>query len=454
MRSFSLEEDLQVTFQLLSGESDSVRVPRSITSWELHHLALSIFPAADANLFFQCTPLKKEYDQPLVAVQEPAVSVDTVLVGGTITDSFIDLMREGRFCTASRFLQIAPKVALLRDASDSTALSWAAYCSRRSLHSPDLICRLLNKARDHVRQPCKGLRFLPLHDAAWGNAPTIVAILLCAAFPSAVHARAKDGSTPQDVGMYHHHRTFCWPRVDELLESAKKLRTQFKHARSLSAARRLGTGNKVVAMVKLKLLEAAVADCLGLPHAIAARVADFVETPVLEQLSAKQAWISHAAAANDNVDLDLHAAANDNIDLDVGASREGVGRRRQRRLLNGRNADVRCGQRGRQRPSRGRCLRVSNCVQQTDPDSVEHIREAHIKGHFAGFRRARNSKCSFRSVSEVAVGSVVHRLISHTVRAVQKEETEPRAVWPDKMQLFNDRARDRDAKYEVAFSTS
>lgn len=452
MGSFPMQEDLKVTFQLLSGENESIKVPRDITDWELHQAATSIFSTDDLKLFLSCTPLGKDCHQPLIAVQHSEVQINTVLagsaLGGTLVDSFIDLMRAGRFGMASTVLRRVSKVAVLQDSSDHTALAWAAYFSKRSIQSFDLICQLLNRAGHHARKPCRGMGFLPLHEAAWGNAPTAVAVLLCAAWPSAVYARARDGSLPHDIGKYY-HGDFGWPFAQKLLELADKLRVHLQHVRSLSALRRTSTANKFVKL-QHRLLEGAVVDCLRLPHGIAKRVTDFVESPVLEDL------VRHPLSTQTGND-----ALNPNGDANAAlgtlkVQNQSMPAQKPQKLLPGFHAAARPAGLKRPRPPRGRFLRGSNFVQQTDLESVEHTRETYIKerGQLAGFHRVRNRKCSFRSVTEVTVSSIVHRLMAHTVHAVQEKYTQTRAVWPEKTQLFKDRARERDAKYEDKFSTS
>lgn len=456
-------EDVEVTFQLMSGDRSSVRVPRDITSWELHQLATSLFDRSDLKIFWGCTLLTLDHDRPLVVVEQTDVCLHVVLQGGKALDSFIDLIRRGKFSTASMMLHRQPKLAALRDSSDNTALAWAAYHATQSLDSMNLICHLLSKAQHLVKVPCKGLRFLPLHEAAWGNAPTAVAVVLCAAYPSAVYARAKDRSTPHDVGRYY-HRNFAWPAVDKLLEMAENLRAQCKLVRSLQAVRHSATVHQF-GLLQLGFLEQDVAACLGLPMSIAARVADLVDAAVPTFIrNALAAFHSNEAYHSNNENLSSSRSqfsfdsrvmtVDSQSDVPENPSHAAMPlqnpekpshcRRRSKRQM-----DDHAGRR-RQRPPRGRCLRASNCFHQIDVESVEYVREAFSKerGRFAGFRRVRNRKCIFPIMIEVAVGSVIHRLLAHSVCAVRDKDTEPRAVWPDKKQLLKDRTRDRDAKYE------
>jgi len=444
MDTFSSQADVDVSFQSLSGENYSTKVSCDITGVELHQLAASMF-CRDVKLFLECAPLAKDWQQPLLAIQQPVVVMQTILGGSTVVDSLINSIQRGCFDSASLMLQRQPKVAMLRDSSDNTTLAWAAYCARRSPHPLDLINCLLNKAKPLVRVACNGLRFLPLHEAALGNAPTSVAVLLCAAYPAAVHMKAKDGSTPHDVGRYH-HGIFAWPCVDKLLEMAKSLRTQLKTVRSLKAARRSATVNRIT-VLKPQFLDAAIVGCFGLPHSLATRVAEFVGSFVLERPRTQQVAFEADSQAesvnNTTLDNDINPMS---TQIPFDGRKPEIKSQRQRRRVH----DMRCAGPRRQHPSRGRCARVSTCSQQTDLESVEHIREAAPKeqGQFAGLHRARHRKCSFQTVTEVAVGVVVHRLLSHTVRAVREKDIECRMTWPEKKQLWKDRARDRDVKYD------
>lgn len=453
MAGFSEQEYLGVTFQLLSGESESFSVSRSTNCAELYELAASSFGVAEVGLFWGCSRLGAAYDQPLKNANDAEVIISTVLVGGSITNSFINLVREGRFSAASKVLCKVPKLAELPDESGNTALSWVAYFSRRSLHSLDLICHLLNKVPRHARLACKGFGFLALHEAAWGNAPTAVAVLLCAAYPAAVNARAKDGSTPHDVGRYY-HRNFGWPSAETLLELAQKLRIQLQHARSLSAVRSASFTNRfpVVKPDLPNLLPRAIVNCLQVPCGVAARVAMFLATPVLEQLSG--AWYSRDeipySAENNNDEVPYNADNNCDSPAVVLPALKARYTHLQQPQKN-QDGMVTCKPpTRRQRPPRGRCLRSSDLCKQINPDWVEHIRDFATKerGQLAGFRRARHERCGFKSITEVMVGAIVYRMSAYTVRAVTEKQTADRAVWPSKKQLFKDRARERFAKYE------
>jgi hypothetical protein len=458
MDNLSAEMNLRVAFQSLSGESHSVKVSRYITGLELHELAALMF-CREVKLFLESLPLGKDWNQPLTAVQQSNIVVHTILHGGTTTcmDSLINLIRDRNFSSASLMLQRQPKLAhmraVLRDSSDNTALAWAAYCSRRCPHPLDLINRLLNKAKHLVHVRCHGLRFLPLHEAAWGNAPPDVAVLLCAAYPAAVNAKANDGSTPHDVGRYH-HANFAWPCVDKLVELARNLRMQIKQERSLKAVRRSVTVKPSLTL-KPRFLDGAIVGCLGLPHFLAAQVADFVfDNPVLGKLNAHESRseaTSQALVGSSKSDNDIHMNSQNMPHVQHSDARS----KRRHQLVYEAGVDMRRAGPGRQRPPRGRCSGVSTCLTRTCIEFVELNREAEIKerGQFAGFRRARHRKSTFQSLTEVTVGMTVHRLCAHTVHAVREKEIESKMRWPEKKLLFNFRTRDRDAKYEALLPT-
>merc|ERR1719379_1401585 len=87
-------------------------------------------------------------------------------------------------------------------------------------------------------------------------------------------------------------------------------------------------------------------------------------------------------------------------------------------------------------------LENPGAVQSDDGDGIEYRQEGIVKsrGHLAGARRVRHSRCSFRGITEVIIANLsvkgagraftVHRLKGHVVRRVccevQHEAARPR----------------------------
>jgi len=70
-------------------------------------------------------------------------------------------------------------------------------------------------------------RFLPLHEAAWGQAPAEIATVICAASPEALTDRGglPGGQTPHELGLYYQRRgnRFSWPEPEQMLQRAGSL---------------------------------------------------------------------------------------------------------------------------------------------------------------------------------------------------------------------------------------
>jgi len=216
---------VSVVFVALSGECHQLRVPRDTTSFDLHCLAAACFGRKSLCLSLGSMVLPADIWQPLLGTQdkEVIINVTKTIHLGVEGGSWIDLIKRRRWEAACGILDMhacPADLVRLRDEHGDSALSWAAYYASTRPGAVVLIRRILAIAPAEARVLSSGTGFLPLHEAAWGNAAPAVAILLCASYPDAIYARARPGGeTPHQVGKAM-HRSFTWPSPEGLLQAA------------------------------------------------------------------------------------------------------------------------------------------------------------------------------------------------------------------------------------------
>merc|ERR1711933_387454 len=121
---------------------------------------------------------------------------------------------------------------------------------------------------------------LPLHGAAWANAPTWVAVMICAAAEkgpaAALEATTRRGETAYDIGLYHHPGNFRWPPASEIFQRAERL----KMRRQCAALREaLGTCAGLALAPTLQYLCEALTRRLRLSCTAAERLLKYLAPP-------------------------------------------------------------------------------------------------------------------------------------------------------------------------------
>lgn len=318
---------------------------------------------------------------------------------------FIELLSSSQFSCALSLLRSSPQPASLAeecDASGDTALSWAVYKSRLDpVPAFQVICQLLLLRPSQVKQRATNT-FLPLHDAAWGGAPSAIATLLTAAFPGALHDRAQRQS-PHEVFWYHHTKhPRGWVPADNMLQAALGIRSNGDWLQTLSALH-------LNSMSELRLMSAAeIQSCLNISQALADLVVELFRAP----------------------STPLHGAGMPSIPED------------RPRYQNTRRSGLQSPTR-RQRPSRGRVI-PGSCAK-LPSDETEYLREPSIKtGMYAVKRKQR----TFRELFSIMDGSgTIHYLSQHEMRRMPKKvRSQKEQKFPSKTKLCRERAFDRDEK--------
>mmetsp|Transcript_15115 Transcript_15115/g.32583 ORF Transcript_15115/g.32583 Transcript_15115/m.32583 type:complete len:445 (-) Transcript_15115:315-1649(-) len=224
------EDVVRVYFRLMSAEIVAERLlHRWWTSSEILGSVLGVLPLTDNRFFLDTEELLVDGRKPFDTLTGP-VEV-TVLRRHAILDgyrTFIGLIKDSMLHEAQHQLIGSTNRLQLVQAreNDDSALSWAAYKARNSEVGYELVRRILHEAKSEaaVRNETHG--FLPLHEAAWGNASRAVAVLLVAAFPSAVMRPNSSGQLPHQVGIYYHSHGFQWPSPDVLLAAAENFKNE------------------------------------------------------------------------------------------------------------------------------------------------------------------------------------------------------------------------------------
>lgn len=283
---------------------------------------------------------------------------------------------------------------------------------------------------------CKAKGFLPLHDAAWGNAPAAVAVLLCAVYPAGALTRAHSGETPHALGQYHHHRTFAWPPPERLLELGRVLRANLQRLRVVVSVR---TASAELMIASRQCLKTAVVAVLRLPSQAATSITDFLAAVPSLPVDRCVAPLGRPPAGQVSTSTSAVGAKwmlQRAVSTSAVVAKPQVQRRGRRLYLSGHLADL------------AEVEEVEEAVE------LEHLQEETPKdpGHYAGMRIVRHRRCGFTTVSKVAVGplGVVHRLHLHVAHKVAKEVQKPRVdpKWPSKVVWRRDRCQDRMEKLD------
>lgn len=179
----------------------------------------------------------------------------------------IDLIRKRKWALAHAALCLHRDPASLArclDADGDSALSWLAYKATDDGKCCRLLGKLLDLAPEMVGRRERVYGFLPLHSAAWGNAPTWVAVALSAECPEALSAESKARETPYLLGVYSHFRQFRWPTEQALLKQVARA-TIMNHCARLLCAIGSRLSGTLDARKQQTDLANSLAQCVGLP---------------------------------------------------------------------------------------------------------------------------------------------------------------------------------------------
>jgi len=380
---------------------------RSNTSWEL-------MAEAEHSILMpnRCCVMPQE--MRIKSNPESFADLDT-------TVSLIDLIHAGRADAALHLLRSSPQPSQLAaqvDTCSDSSLSWTAYKAKRSdITWLELTVELLRLAPADVRKQ-NSMRFLPLHDAAWGNAPAAIAVMLCAVFPHGVHVRTC-GQTPHEVGHYHHttrQGMFSWPERDRMLQLAAALSCESEWLETIASLRLSSLDQEQLRSMSVVDLQVS----LSVQQPIAELIACFLAPP----RARAPAWACALPS--------------------IPESRSSSRLRRQASFYQA--AD----------------FHTTSCVYALPELTCDdhHVREPCSKssGYYAGLRRARNSRCSFRDLMVIAddMGGR-HHMSLHAAHAIPKmakvavkgrerlsKIKEPK--WPSKAGPQRERKRDRAVK--------
>lgn len=450
-------QEVVVHFQCPAGELKRCAVEYTASAQDLYNLVRAFSGEKQVRLSIGSEILLPGPQQPLQQVARSIFSpsiqctVDLPPLGRDQDErqSLLHLVLGSHWSMALQLLRShrCPRlIARQRNYAGESVLAWASYRAGRRAGSwaPIAVIQELIRLVPSdcaVRTPHS--LFLPLHEAAWGNAPVEVAAWLLVANPKALHARCKFLETPHSVGRYYHGRRFRWPPPEELELIAGRLRLQEQQHSRLSCLRRFAKPSEDAPKPRPKLHET-LAQALRLPDGAAALVAGFlVAMPSFEVVATT-------------------------ADEDCKPPPERLLRRASQAEWSG---HLRCSPwpkpqrsdglvRRRQRPQR---------VRPSDPriasyaaGAVEiHFREVHLqepsvkeRGRLAGAREVRNRICAFKEIGEVWLTgekSSIHLYRFHTVKRVRQdiEHSPVEPKWPFK-QWQLDRAADRDWKRDEA----
>jgi hypothetical protein len=262
-----------------------------------------------------------------------------------------------------------------------------------------VICQLLLLRPSKVKQRATN-NFLPLHDAAWGGAPSAIATLLTAAFPGALHDRAQRQS-PHEVFWYHHTKhPRGWIPADNMLQAALGIRSDGDWLQTLGALH-------LNSMSELRLMSAAaIQSCMNISQSLADLLFDLFHAP-------------HTPGAG-----------MPSIPEDCPLSR--ITRR------SGLQYSTR-----RQRPYQFRFI-LGSCAK-LPSDETEYLREPSIKAGMFGVQRRRRPFKEFLSIIDGS--GTIHYLSQHEMRRMPKKvRSQKQQKFPSKTKLCRERAFDRDEK--------
>lgn len=264
------------------------------------------------------------------------------------------------------------------------------------------------------------MRFLPLHDAAWGNAPAAIATALCTIFPRGVDVCAR-GLTPHQLGHYQHtsrRGMFSWPEPHNMLQIASALSSEGEWMETIAALRPSSLDQDV-----LKSMSAAdLQSNLGIQPAIAELIACFFAPPRIQTPE----WALSMPSIPER-----RCVRMDRIQARPVA---------QTRLRN-RSGFYRvpCASPATSTPARPEL----SC-------DDHHMSEPWCKdsGFHSGLRRARNSRCSFQELMVINDGlGGIHHVSLHAVRGMPKASRVVKELkYASKKSLKRERQSDRSEK--------
>lgn len=391
-----------------SSKTGSWHVAQSDASWEIFSDLQSLdgFDESSHFLGFEdCRPV------PEVGTKCTWKKCCSLHVG----TPFIELLRAGQFSCALSLLQTSPEPKLLAEQCDSsgdTALSWAVYKSScRAIVAFEVVCQLLLLCPSKVKQRGSNT-FLPLHDAAWGGAPSAIATLLCAAFPGALHDRAQRQS-PHEVFWYHHSNSKChcaWHSVDKMLLDALEIPNGYSSIdeclQSICSLRL----SSVPEMHKMSAAEIQSGLNVSLPLA----------NLFFDLLRATSSYAPFMASISEEI---LEGCV--------------LTKRKRRETWHW------CLSR-RQRPPRGHI--VPRPQPKFATDEIEYLREPSIKAGSKGVQRRRRA---FKELANIMDGAGIVHQLSHDCMRRMPKKLRPRndqQNWPSKKKLHCERAFERNEK--------
>lgn len=394
---------IRVSFTLICGESEEREISRDVQSDELHDIAgqafggtrdwvtlvigSKILPRSFGNI--SCKP-------PLARLTCDELNIVTLWN----PESFFSTLRARNWNSALDSLQSTSRPYLFagaRDSSGDTCLSWAAYLAAKD-PCPDaykFVHLVLDMVPTDISHRGSISGMLPLHDAAWANAPLDLAMMLCRAHPQAAMTLTSSGETPYAVGKYYHGARFAWP--GPLLMQAQ-----------------------------------AVALNRGEP------LPDHTEIlpPARERETVQQLPFQGAGFNSDQQTRRKSNTESNQVSVTTAAAnstRTAVYRRRR---------FVRHTRREKSQDD----------VAMHAVDEVQFMREARVResGAYAGASRVRNCRCNFTELAKVMVSHSVHYLKTSSARTVQKEvqRLAGKPKWPSKKTLQKERNADRCIKIE------
>jgi hypothetical protein len=341
--------------------------------------------------------------------------IEEWLASDSGTASLIDLIRAGRAEVALCRVRNSPELAQVTQYGDS-ALSWAVYKAKwENVAWLELVCELLIHAPADVKER-NSYQLLPLHDAAWGNAPTAIGVVLCAAFPGAAKMFAH-GQTPLQLGHYHHttsRRAFSWPAREEMLSTASALAQEADFLKKIAALGLSGFSQEALRSASVVELQCN----LGIQQPIAELIHSFLMPPQVQPPK----WASTMSSIPERKPT-------------MCSIPEGRPRR--------------CG-----RAPATALESAANTNENTLPElACDELfaREECAKNtsHYAGVRRLRNTRCSFRELTVVRNSQGCRFFFStHSVRAMPEGSRAERKErkWPSKTNQTQERKKERALK--------
>jgi len=357
--------------------------------------------------------------------------------------SLIELIRSNRWrCALALLRGTEPwplELAHQCDQDGDSPLAWAAYKATSTSVCLEVVCALISAYPAALQRRGKN-RFLPLHEAAWGNAPAAIATAICAAWPDAL-ADTGPGQTPHEVGQYYHAKyrrnplkAFAWPERKQMLDRAAALGEKPEWLEPLLALRLPSVS--ALQLLSVPKLEKSYA----LPHAAATLVMDLVHRQSSGCSGTK--WISIPAAIPEESAAAMARATGRRLRL---------GRRRTSRgnRLPGLSLFEQARRRARMLARAGAPQVLSEG--QGELDEVEYTQEGLEKqrGRWAGAANTRHRHYASTQASIFVDGNgVLHHVTSRVTRVVIRQAQRSRRTqnWPSRVRERRERAVERSEK--------